>query len=183
MYKFFLIGLFLLLGCNNLKHYQKVAADPDVTLEKKRILAPWIAMNFPPMIVTKPGKEVVKVDTVYDQKAVDSLSRVVRDLIKDTAGINVDSLINAVKKLCVPRTKYELIVRVDTTTVIDNVQLEAARYDLYQCNKGVIKLQSEKQTLEKKITDGKTDSLNYKLYLLIAGLIIAVETYLLIKPR
>ena len=184
MKTFLCFVIVVLLGaCNPLRHYQKVAADHEVTPEKKRVLAPWILMNFPPMVVTKPGKETVKRDTVYDQKSLDSLSEVIRGLVKDTANVNVDSLIQAVKKLCVPRTKYELIVRVDTTTVVDNVAAEAARYDLYRCNTETISLNSQIKELKGKMQDSGKTARNYLLYFIIAAVVALLEAYLLFKPK
>lgn len=179
----FLSLIVVLEGCNPLRHYQKVAADHEVTPEKKRVIAPWILMNFPPMVVTKPGKETTKIDTVYDQKSLDSLSQVIKELVKDSAHVNVDSLIQAVKKLCVPRTKYELIVRVDTTTVIDNVAAEAARYDLYQCNNKNMSLTAQVEKLKGDVDGSGQKARTYLLYFIIAAVVALLEAYLLFKPK
>lgn len=75
--------LIILMSCNPLRHWQGVAADGDVTIEKKRIIAPVVAMHFPPEVKYIPGDTVVKiiVDTLTDMDTTylpgDTITKVV----------------------------------------------------------------------------------------------------------
>lgn len=59
-----IIFLILLMGCNPLRHYNKVATDPDVTMTKKNIIAPWVALHFPTLTKYVKGETIIETDTV-----------------------------------------------------------------------------------------------------------------------
>jgi hypothetical protein len=56
--------ILLAAGCSPLKHYRKVATDTQVTEEKRKTIAPWVAANFPTETRYVPGDTVVRVDTL-----------------------------------------------------------------------------------------------------------------------
>lgn len=78
--------LILLISCTPTKPYKRVAADPNVTPQKKAIIAPFVSAHFP--IRERVTTDTIRiVDTVYDEKTVLVLSNIIDSLImrgKDT---------------------------------------------------------------------------------------------------
>src|SRR5688572_28167631 len=68
--------LAIFCACSGVKHWRYVATDTHVTPEKKSIVAPKMAVLFPPQVKHVPGETVVKVDTV-----VHETYEVIRDTI------------------------------------------------------------------------------------------------------
>lgn len=60
--------IILLMACNPLRHWKGVAVDADVTMQKKAIIAPMVALHFPPETKYIKGDTVIKViiDTLVD---------------------------------------------------------------------------------------------------------------------
>lgn len=56
--------LILLIGCNPLRHYEKVAIDTDVTATKKKVIAPFVALHFPVETKYVKGDTVIETDTL-----------------------------------------------------------------------------------------------------------------------
>ena len=68
-----LVFFVLITSCSTTRHYKKVATDPQVTVEKKAIIAPWVSTNFPVEESYSKGEETTSVDTTYSAETVDSL--------------------------------------------------------------------------------------------------------------
>lgn len=56
--------IIFLMGCNPLRHYNKVATDPDVTMTKKKVIAPFVALHFPVETKYVKGDTVIETDTL-----------------------------------------------------------------------------------------------------------------------
>lgn len=52
------------MGCNPLRHYEKVAIDTDVTTAKKKVIAPFVALHFPVETKYVKGDTIIETDTL-----------------------------------------------------------------------------------------------------------------------
>lgn len=143
------IFLLLLLSCNPLRHYQKVATDTDVTAKKKATIAPFIAIHFP------VKEKYVKGDTIIDT------------LLKyDTSFVKVNDTI--IKEI----THNKII----TKKIIDTIYMtnEAERYALQETinkyEQDIKELQDKSNKQENKIKDLRDE----RNILLIGVLILSV---------
>lgn len=179
----FLLSLLLLLSCSSVRHYRKVATDTEVTPEKKAIIAPWVSAHFPIDIVYLQGEEIVVVDSTFNQALIDSLIVSIDSLTSAFSKINVDSLKEAIRKECVPKTVYKTRVRVDTVKVPDKALIFTLQRDLETCNGVNASLQEKLNQAQAKIDAHGKKTTNYIIYLVIGLAVIGLQTFLLVKPR
>lgn len=183
MYKLFLIFV-LLLSCNSLRHYHKVATDTEVTPEKKAIIAPWISAHFPTETIYLKGEEVIVVDSTFNQAIIDSLISSIDSLTSSSeTKINIDSLKEAIRKECVPRIVYKTKVRVDTVKVPDKALIFTLQRDLESCNGVNATLKQQLADAESKLAVRTKKTTNYIIYLVIGLAVISLQTFLLVKSK
>ena len=77
-----ILFLFILFGCNPLRHYNKVATDPDVTMTKKNIIAPWVALHFPVETKYVKGETIIETDTlnILDTTYIKAMDTVIKKI-------------------------------------------------------------------------------------------------------
>lgn len=122
MYKIVPLLVIILFSCSPTRHWEKVAADPDVTPRKKAIVADKMSKIFPVLTEYLPGEVTTKVDTISDLSALAELSFMldsVQKLNRPVSQYEIDSIITAAKTLCSPRIITVYNNRVDTLKVPD----------------------------------------------------------------
>jgi hypothetical protein len=152
----------ILIGCNPLRHYQKVATDPNVTAEKKAIIAPFMSVHFPPEIKYVKGENITTSDTVMNYY-----------FYRDTL-TNRDTVVKEIK---ITDTK----VRVDTvyrdnpgfTNVLRRARITAEANELTA--------RIEKRDAELKLAAAKSNNRDYILWIIILAVANAVQIYLRIR--
>ena len=180
MKKLFVL-LLMLAACNPLRHYEKVATDPNVTTEKKAVIAPWVLVHFPNEVQYIKGKDsiITKVDSSANLDLVDSLL----NILATKTDINVDSLKQAIKDALKPVVITHTIYHTDTA--VKHLD-EAERFILQdQINKKDAQHTVDVTNLKDK--DQKIADFGRKrMWLIIAiigeGLGILALLYLLFKP-
>lgn len=176
--------LTVLLSCNSLRHYKKVATDTDVTQKELQIITPWVHVHFAPQVEYVPGKEIVVTDTVVDTKAVDSLIR----YIKNTPQVNIDSIEAAILATCVTKTIKEAKKTVDTIKVPD-VALIKAKDNQYNTLHGeyiVAIEQRDKIEREKNEVVAKETKYKTRIAFLTVGIVVillAIVAYIVLKLK
>jgi hypothetical protein len=189
------LGLLLTLGCNPLRHYQAVAVDTDVTMKEKNVIRPWVVAHFPTEIKYLPG--TLKIDTVPNQKVIDTLNVLVDSLLgslflSEEAALtfeewylislrNIDSLKKEIKKRCV----LEIREKYDTAYLENGPTIDGLRTSVVELTYDRDKLTLENEGLVKENT-GLHHELNKSdliWWLLIIGLslVILFLVFLLFK--
>lgn len=182
---FLVFSILLLFSCSPLRHYKGVATDTEVTPEKKSIISPWVSIHFPQETKYVKGDDVliVKVDSTYNQEAVDSLKHSLDSLLRTGKPINIDSLVKAVEKNCKPKIYYKETLRVDTVFTADAGIVYSLKYALAQSEAREIMLKERVKGLEQQVQDQKGKARNLLIYLIIAIVVALGEAYLLLKPK
>ena len=131
-----LLTTFFLFGCSPLKPYKKVATDISVTEQKRLVIAPWVALNFPPKITKGDTVDILVVDTV-ELHAVDTL-------LVYTPGDTVVK--HAVRERVITKT----ITRTITDTVEGTATVDAIRRQLSVCSDKYLKAEETAKTATAK---------------------------------
>jgi hypothetical protein len=129
--KYFVI-IFLLVSCSSVRHWKKVATDVDVTPYKKSLIAPKMAVLFPPQVKHVPGETVVKVDTVINERY---------EVIRDTV-TGVDTVVKYRE-----RTVTKEVRIVDTVFQVDAATLYATQQELAVCGSNNAALRADNTQL------------------------------------
>ena len=132
--KLLLIPLFLFLGCGvSTKLYKKVATDPNVTVEKLSIIAPFVSANFPVKETFIQGKS----DTT---------------LIHDTTvttSIYYDTITNRYDSVIIKKVGYtKLVLRTDTIKVKETIDCYYVNQQLTIARAKVIELEIFKNKMK-----------------------------------
>jgi hypothetical protein len=159
-----LILCLFLTGCSGVKHWRYVATDTHVTPEKKSIVAPKMAVLFPPQVKHVPGETVVKVDTVINERY-----EVIRDTIT-----GVDTVVKYRE-----RTVTKEVRIVDTVYTVDNATVYSLQQELATATtlyKAAVTLNDEKDKSIDRLQKGQQKWLWWLL-----GLIALNIVYIVIK--
>jgi hypothetical protein len=160
----------LIAACNPLKHYQKVATDPDVTTKKKKILAPWIMANFPSEDRHVPGDTLVRIDTLMSEdtiywETVDTL-RIQEPVRTVTKYVTKTITIRDTVYRADPKTKAQLF------------------YVTEELNKANATIASKDQQIEDlKIEIGLTESQVKKLWWWLIGICLASGAFVVLSIK
>ena len=139
----------LLSGCGLTRHYKKVATDIDVTLKKKSIIAPWVAVNFPSVTKVVPGK-IDTVETIYyDEIAIDDLNHLVDSLLLRP------EVVKLLKEKCIPIVKTKYITKVDTVFTDNAAKIFTMQQSIARLESANVKLSLSSEDKDKKISDIK----------------------------
>lgn len=164
----------LFLACSPTRHYQKVATDTEVTPQKKTIIAPWVAMNFPP-------KERVKSDTVYETLIVQNQEALLElaDIIDSLLLKNPDTIYQLLKEKC----KTKVIQRTirDTISQMDAATEHFLRSQLEMISNINIDLTTDNIQAEDKLKQAIKSNNLLKTGLILLGLFIAVLVGVIFK--
>jgi hypothetical protein len=161
-----IICILLLASCSPLRHYKKVATDPNVTPEKKAVIAPWVVLNFPfQPTYSKP-------DTV-DILIVDTIQLYSTDTLHDVK--NLVQFRDRIVTKVVQRTIRDT-VKFESTATID-----AIRRQLSIANERNGQVHTQKEQAEAATKAAKSKNRNL-IYILIAlGAMLLTSIYLHIK--
>lgn len=146
----------LVLSCNPLRHYYRVAEDTEVNDAKKSILAGWVAKAFPdstPAYIQ--GETITLVDSTWNQDVIDSLVSSIDSLhLADT--LNIDSLKAIIVAKCKPKTKWITTTRVDTVVKADSAVIYALAdsIELYKSKADGLKVALDNKDNSKPLTLG-----------------------------
>ena len=175
---------FFLVGCSGLRHYKKVSTDTNVTPEKKAVIAPWVSAHFPTETKYIKGEETVVIDSIYNKKVFDSLSALLQGLDKvPPEKLNIDSIRNALIKICTPTVIRETVYRVDTIVKKDEAAFFTLKKDYDVAVSDNILKQERIKDLEKKLANCAKSKKNLNLLLILAGIAITGLLYLIFKPK
>lgn len=116
----FLVSFIGLLGCSTTRAWKKVAADPDVTPEKKAIISGKVAAMFPPE--TKYVMGETRIDTVYYDNAIS-------DTVTTVA---IDTL--TMPERIIYKTRTITHTRTDTIYLTNSAQLSSMQRELSTAN-------------------------------------------------
>lgn len=79
------LTLFMCVSCSPLRHWKAVATDTRITEEKKAIIAPMVALEFPVQSHYVKGEDIIRIDTAYKFiRDLDTLDRVSVDTVTVT---------------------------------------------------------------------------------------------------
>jgi len=157
----------LMLSCNPLRHYYRVAEDTEITDAKKSILSSWVNKAFPDTTPTYiQGETVTVVDSSFNQEAVDSLQASL-DSLRYVDTLNIDSLKQIIIAKCKPKTKWITNTRVDTIIKIDSA-LAYALADSAELYKA--KADGLKAAMDAKGDNGGKLTLGLILGLMVTGM-------------
>lgn len=162
----YIICILLLASCSPLRHYKKVATDLIVTPEKKAVIAPWIALNFPftPQYSKPDTTEILVIDTVQLYST---------DTLHDVT--NLVQFRDRIVTKTVTRTIRDTI-KFESTAVTDNLRRQLA---VASERNGQVHTQKEQAEAATKAAKSKNRNL---IYILIAlGAMLLTSIYLHIK--
>lgn len=153
--KYVVIAL-LLFSCSSVKHWKKVAADADVTPQKKAIIAPKVAAMFPPQYRYITGETILKTDTIVDVEALLEMNSIIDSLLFAGAPVvNVDSIKIEVAKLCKARIVTRTVHSVDTVYIPDAALIDAMQRELSTCSTVNASLQAQIKEAGEKLRAGR----------------------------
>ena len=179
-------GLILVIlfasSCNPLRHYQKVAADTEVTQKKKAVIAPWVSVNFPVTETFIKGKDSIIVDTSYNKEVVDSLEAQLDLLLSlKMDSINVDSIKKVIIAACKPVTITKIVSRVDTVVKKDVAAMYSLQQQVSSLEAREVLTQTKYEDAKAQLKEVQKDKRQYIMYIVILSVALFVVCALYIK--
>lgn len=158
----YIIGIAILIliialfsGCNELRHYNKVAADYPRSQEKRNILAPVCKLEFPAE-ARKDSSSETKTETVKDTSGNVALRAEIRRLASklaerpDCPQLNEDSAFAAIKAQIKPDT-----VKTTTKVKVVETKIDSAGMVVLQTQYGQLQFDYTQKVNEAKEKDLK----------------------------
>jgi hypothetical protein len=177
---FFLLLAMLFNSCSSVRHWKRVAADANVTKEKKDIITPKVMAMFPPQHIFIPGRVEIKTDTVVDVEGMLELAGALDSVLAVCAegATNKDSTRQAILSRFKPRIVRVIQRQVDTVQVPATGQLYALQDEIEGLGTQVAQLKGDKISLEAR--EGKLEAkANKWLWLFIAACVLLILSVVL----
>ena len=135
----FIINLF---SCSPLRHYKAVSTDISVTEQKRLVIAPWVALNFPVKATKGDTVELLVIDTV-EVHYIDT-QLITYDLRENM------SITDTPKTIIKERIITKTITRIITDTVEGTAGIDAIRRQLSVCSEKYLKAEEVAKTATAK---------------------------------